>query len=546
MLRCLGNTTPQANAITQIQILKEGQSTDIQVFQNCPQQAIMTQSTKTKTLTMQLNPVARHWRNSIKQASSLTQPLIVDLDGTLIHTDMLHESALKVLRERPLATLWIPFWLSRGKAVVKQRLAARSAFDPSTLPYNQALLDWLRAQKADGRKLVLCTASDKSIADAIADHLDLFDEVMASDGETNLSGIQKAEALATRYGDTGFVYAGNSHKDLPVWASASSAVVVNAAPGLSEKAHRVCQVEREFLAPPKTLMTWLHVIRAHQWLKNLLLFIPIIAAHQISDSSTWVTLIIAFFAFSFCASSVYITNDLFDLESDRLHPRKRSRPFASGIIPAWQGVLLMPVLLAASVSLALMVGTGFLSWLAAYFFLTCAYSFGLKRLVLVDCLTLAMLYTLRIIAGAAAANMDLSFWLLAEAVFLFLSLAFVKRYAELTMQSQHGGGKAHGRGYYISDSPLIQTLGITSGYVAVLILALYLNSEEVLLLYTSPALVWPAVPFMLFWISWMWMQANRGQMHDDPLVFAVKDKSSLLAGLGFALILVTGKVGWPW
>lgn len=476
----------------------------------------------------------------------MTQPLVVDLDGTLIHTDMLHESALKVLRERPLATLWIPVWLSRGKAVVKQHLAARSEFNPATLPYNESLLDWLKIQKASGRKLVLCTASDQSIADAIADYLDLFDDVMASDGETNLSGIQKADALAQRFGDTGFVYAGNSHKDLPVWARASGAVVVNAAPGLSEKAHQICQVEQEFPAPKTTLMTWLRVIRAHQWLKNLLLFMPIIAAHQLSDASTWGSLIIAFFAFSFCASSVYITNDLFDLESDRLHPRKRFRPFASGIIPAWQGVLLMPVLLAASVLLALIVGTAFLAWLALYFFLTCAYSFGLKRLVLVDCLTLAMLYTLRIIAGAAAANMDLSFWLLAEAVFLFLSLAFVKRYAELSMQSQNGEDKAHGRGYYISDAPLIQALGITSGYVAVLVLALYLNSEEVLLLYSSPALVWAAVPFMLFWISWMWMQANRGHMHDDPLVFAVKDKASLLAGLGFAAVLVMGTVGWPW
>jgi 4-hydroxybenzoate polyprenyltransferase/phosphoserine phosphatase len=476
----------------------------------------------------------------------LTQPLVVDLDGTLIHTDMLHESALKVLRERPLATLWIPFWLSRGRAVVKQRLAARSEFNPATLPYNEALLDWLRIQKATGRQLVLCTASDRSIADAIADHLDLFDDVMASDGETNLSGIRKADALAQRFGDTGFVYAGNSHKDLPVWARASGAVVVNAAPGLSEKAQQVCQVEQEFPAPQTTFMTWLRVIRAHQWLKNLLLFVPIIAAHQLSDPSTWMSLIVAFFAFSFCASSVYITNDLFDLESDRLHPRKRSRPFASGIIPAWQGVLLMPVLLAVSLALALTVGTEFLAWLALYFILTCAYSFGLKRLVLVDCLTLAMLYTLRIIAGTAAAYMDLSFWLLAESVFLFLSLAFVKRYAELSVQSQNGEDKAHGRGYYISDAPLIQVLGITSGYIAVLVLALYLNSAEVLLLYSSPALVWAAVPFMLFWISWMWMQANRGQMHDDPLLFALKDKASLLAGLGFALVLMMGTVGWPW
>jgi len=470
----------------------------------------------------------------------LIQPLVVDLDGTLIHTDMLHESALKVLRERPWATLLIPLWLAQGKAVLKQRLADRSRFDPGSLPYNEELLTWLQQQKDAGRKLVLCTASHQSIAQAIADHLQLFDEVMASDGKTNLSGPNKAEALAARFVDTGFDYVGNSDKDLPVWTVAHRAIVVNGAEGLGDKARAVCDIEHEIPLRPRGLLTWLHVIRAHQWLKNLLLFIPLIATHEFSDLSSWLSLTLAFFAFSLCASAVYITNDLLDLESDRLHPRKRFRPFASGLLPAWQGVVLMPVLLAAGLAIALWVNMAFLQWLLVYLALTCAYSFGLKRLVLVDCLTLAMLYTLRIIAGTAAANLDLSFWLLAESVFLFLSLAFVKRYAELALQSQSGENKAHGRGYYISDAPLIQTLGVTSGYVAVMVLALYLNSDEVLELYRNPTVVWAAIPFMLFWISWMWMQANRGNMHDDPLVFAVKDKASLLAGLGFALVLVIG------
>lgn len=476
----------------------------------------------------------------------MSQPLVVDLDGTLVHTDMLHESALKVLRERPWATLWIPLWLSRGKAVLKQNLADRSVFDPAALPYNEELLAWLAEQKADGRRLILCTAAHSSIALAIAEHLGIFDEVMASDGEINLSGQHKADALNSRFADTGYVYVGNSTKDLPVWAQAHAAVVVNGAPGLSDKARNHCNVEHEILLRPSGLFAWLRVIRAHQWLKNLLLFIPIIAAHELGSAQTWFALVLAFFSFSFCASAVYITNDLLDLESDRLHPRKRHRPFASGLIPAWRGVLLMPVMLAVGLLLAVMVGPEFLQWLALYLFLTCAYSFGLKRLVLVDCLTLAMLYTLRIIAGAAAAGLDMSFWLLAESVFLFLSLAFVKRYAELALQDQSGEIKAHGRGYYTSDAPLIQTLGVTSGYIAVLVLALYLNSEEVLELYRSPAFVWAAIPFMLFWVSWMWMQASRGNMHDDPLVFAVKDKASLLAGLGFAVVLVIGSMGWRW
>jgi 4-hydroxybenzoate polyprenyltransferase/phosphoserine phosphatase len=473
-------------------------------------------------------------------------PLVVDLDGTLIHTDMLHESALKVLRDHPLSTLLIPLWLLRGKAVLKEQLAHRLKFDASILPYNEQLLPWLRKQKSEGRTLILCTASDQKIADAVASHLNLFDEVMASDGQTNLSGANKATALSQRFYPTGFDYVGNSHKDLPVWQQAKRAIVVNGAPGLADKARQVCQVDHEFPPQKASLLTWLKMIRAHQWLKNLLLFVPLLAAHQFDNPALLPVMIMAFFAFSFCASAVYITNDLLDLESDRLHPRKRRRPFASGLLPAWQGVLLMPLLLLASVLLAIQVGTQFLQWLILYFVLTCAYSFGLKRLVLVDCMALAMLYTLRIIAGAAAAGTAITFWLLAESVFLFLSLAFVKRYAELQMSVQTGAVKAHGRGYYTSDAPMIQTLGVISGYIAVLVLALYLNTEAVMQLYQYPVFVWAAIPFMLFWISWMWMQANRGNMHDDPLVFAVKDKASLSAGLGFALVLVIGTVGWPW
>jgi 4-hydroxybenzoate polyprenyltransferase len=264
---------------------------------------------------------------------------------------------------------------------------------------------------------------------------------------------------------------------------------------------------------------------------------------MLTDMATWMTLMLAFAAFSLCASSVYIANDLLDLESDRQHPRKCKRPFASGVLPAWTGVLLAPLLLVVSLLLASAVGSGFLAWLGFYFLLTCAYSFGLKRLMLVDCLTLAVLYTLRIVAGAAAAGMSLSFWLLAFSIFLFLSLAYVKRYAELQVKMGSGKEKVHGRGYLTSDAPLVQTLGITSGYAAVVVLALYLNSDAVLQLYNTPEFIWGAVPVMLFWVSWIWMQAHRGEMHDDPLVFAVKDKASLLAGAAFAAVLVLGTVG---
>ncbi len=473
-------------------------------------------------------------------------PLIIDLDGTLIHTDMLHESALRTLRDKPFEVLRIPFLLARGKAVLKRRLAQHGEFDATSLPYNTALLEWLRQERSNGRKLILCTASDQSIANAIADHLGVFDEVMASDGQVNLAGKNKADALVQRFGQAGYDYAGNSHADLPVWRSARRAVVVNAPPELARRAAKCCEVERSFAAPGAGFTAWRRVLRVHQWLKNLLLFVPLFAAHQFMDPGNWMPLLLAFIAFSLCASSVYIANDLLDLESDRQHPRKRNRPFASGQVPAWQGVLCAPLLLLASAAVAWQVGGSFCAWLAGYFLLTCAYSWLLKRLMLVDCVTLALLYTLRIIAGAAALGMPLSFWLLAFSVFLFLSLAFVKRYAELQVQVLHGKKKAHGRGYYTTDAPLIQMLGVSAGYAALVVLALYLNSDAVVMLYRTPEIVWGAVPVMLFWVSWMWMQAHRGHMHDDPLVFAVKDKASLVAGVCFAAVLAVGAAGWPW
>lgn len=471
-------------------------------------------------------------------------PLCIDLDGTLIHSDMLHESTLRLLGESPLSVFLIPFWLASGKAVLKRNLFERVNFDPASLPYNVELIAWLRQQRSEGRRLVLCTASDQGVAEAIASHLDLFDEVLASDGVVNLAGSHKADALIARYGDRCFDYAGNSVADLPVWEHARRAIVVNASASLQQEAEACAEVEQVFETPAKGFGVWRKALRVHQWLKNLLLFIPLFAAHRVGEPAMWLTLGLAFIAFSLCASSVYIANDLLDLESDRKHPRKCKRPFASGVLPVWQGVLLTPLLLAVSLWLASWVGGGFLPWLAGYFVLTCLYSFKLKQVVLVDCLMLAVLYTLRIVAGAAAVEMSLSFWLLAFSGFLFLSLAFVKRFAELQVQLLHGKHKAAGRGYFTDDAPLVQMLGIVAGYAAVLVLALYLNSADVLRLYLLPEWIWGCVPVMLFWVSWVWLQAHRGQMHDDPLVFAVKDKASLIAGSVFTVFIVLGTVGW--
>ena len=469
-------------------------------------------------------------------------PLVVDLDGTLILTDVLHESVLHVLHNRPLDLAQVPFWLAQGKAVLKKNLAARVDLQPHLIPYNEKLLDWLKAQRAAGRPLILCTAADLSIAEKIAAHLELFDEVIASDGIVNLEGQHKANKLVERFGQCGFDYVGNSKKDLAVWAVARRAIVVNASKDTLEKVPGLCEVDKIFSKNKLDVFVWLRVLRGYQWLKNLLLFVPLIAAHHITDGYAWLALFFAFIAFSLGASAGYVANDLLDLTSDRSHPRKRKRPFAAGLVSIEIGVYLFPILLILAIAIGSIVGSQFVLCLLIYMILTAIYSWKLKSMLLIDCITLAVLYTLRIIAGATAVGLPLSFWLLAISVFLFLSLAFVKRYTELKLQLLNQKDKIHGHGYSTSDAPMIQTMGIVSGYASAVILALYLNSDAVIKLYQSPALLWGAVPVLLFWISWMWLQASRGKMHDDPLIFAVKDPASLFAGAVFSLVVLVGAV----
>jgi 4-hydroxybenzoate polyprenyltransferase/phosphoserine phosphatase len=473
-------------------------------------------------------------------------PLLVDLDGTLVTSDLLHESTLQLIREQPLNALRLPFWIWRGRAFVKAQVASRVSMDCAHLPYQQAFVAWLREQQALGRRLVLCTASDQSIAHAVAQHLGFFDDVMASDGSTNLAGLNKARALVARFGERGFDYAGNATADLAVWRHARAAVVVNASAGLAKQAAGCCRVEREFSREPWAFADVSGALRMHQWLKNLLLFVPLLAAHRFTHVMSWLSMLMAFVAFSLTAAAVYVVNDLFDLDSDRQHPRKRLRPFASGRVAVWLGCLMAPLLFGLGAFVGSRVDGPFFSWLMVYVFLTTVYTWGIKRLLLLDCLFLAVLYTLRVIAGGAAAEVPVSFWMLAFSVFLFLSLAFVKRYSELQLQASLGVTHSPGRGYQAADAGLVQCMGVVSGYAAVLVLALYLNSDAVRVLYKSPAVVWAAVPVLLFWISWMWMQAHRGQMHDDPFVFALRDRTSVGVGLLFAAVLALGTPKWPW
>lgn len=398
-------------------------------------------------------------------------PLVVDLDGTLIQTDMLHEGALAFLNAKPLQIFEIPFHLLKGKANVKRYLSTVIPVDVTLLPYNQAFLSWLKEQKSAGRLLVLCTASDRVVAEAIAAHLGIFDLIFASDGGVNLAGDRKAQALEEKFGLRGFDYAGNSRVDLKVWARANRAIVVNASAAL-QRALPPGRIEKVFPPPPVGLAVWAQLLHVNCWLKNLLLLVPVFAAHSWGrGADLWLFLGVAILAFNLCASSVHLMNDLLELERARRHPRKRLTPFAAGTFPLWKGVLMAPFMFAASIAMGAWLGKSFLPWLVAYFFLACVYLLFLKRLMLVECFTSALLDTIRIMAGAAVVGVRPAIWLIYFFLLLFVSLAFARRYAGLDAQQKKDNA---------------------------------------------------------------------------PLVFAVKDRASLAAGLAFVTALVIGITGLPW
>lgn len=468
-------------------------------------------------------------------------PLCVDLDGTLITSDVLLESLMLLLKRNPLYLFCVPWWLLRGKAALKAEIASRVSLNPAALPYNKVFLQWLEAERSAGRSLWLCTAANEGLANGVAAHLGLFDGVLASDATTNLAGSAKAAQLVQRFGEGGFDYCGNELRDLAIWRRSRGAIVVHGSPRLEKNAAQHTSVLRAFPAKTSTVRAIVKAIRPHQWAKNVLVLVPLLAAHLVGNLESVGQALLGMAAFCLCASSVYLINDLLDLEADRAHPRKSKRPFASGDLSLKVGMLLAPCLFVASVALALFLPGRFMLVFATYFALTLAYSFSLKGRVLVDALVLAGLYTLRIIAGSAAVGVPLSFWLLLFSVFLFLSLAFVKRFAELEALRRRQGLRAAGRGYHVEDLPILQSLGTASGYMSVLVLALYVNSPDIQNLYSRPKFIWILCVLMLYWISRVWMRAQRGQMHDDPVVFALKDRISLGVGL-LAAIAVAAAV----
>lgn len=471
-----------------------------------------------------------------QSAAQRAIPLCVDLDGTLTPVDTLHESLLALAKQSPRALFAVPGWLAQGKAAFKREISARVGIDASTLPYHAPLLDWLRSEQRSGRQLVLATASNTATAQAVAAHLGLFSDVIATDDGENLSGEGKRRALVARFGERGYDYVGNDHVDEAVWQSARQAIVVGS-PALAARAAALAEPGPVFAPARASLRLWIKAMRLYQWVKNVLVFVPALLAHGITQPAVLLNAVLAFIAFGLCASSVYLVNDLFDLAADRRHKRKRFRPFASGALTARSGVIAAGLLLAGAITIAALVNPLFCAVLALYYGVTWTYSLVLKRKALVDVMTLAGLYTVRIIAGAAATQIAPSFWLLAFSMFLFLSLGIVKRYTELD-DAREGTAPA-GRGYGAGDLPLLQSLGTASGYSAIVVLALYVNSADSQALYRHWQGLWLICPLLLFWISRIWMLTTRGRMHDDPIIFALRDRISLaviaLAGVVVAL-----------
>jgi len=466
-------------------------------------------------------------------------PLAVDLDGTLIATDLLWEGLFLLLRQKPHCLFLLPFWLLGGKARLKCEIAQRVEFDATALPYRADVLERLEGEKARGRKLILATATPRLFAEAVARHLGIFDAVMCTDPGTNLSAVRKRDALNAAYGDGGFDYAGNSKADLVVFDAARASIVVAPDRHASrwQREHGADLIE----AQKPTARTLLKMLRVHQWLKNSLIAVPLILSHQYLDGSAILAFLLAFVSFSAAASAIYILNDFMDLALDRRHPTKRNRPFASGALSIPFGLGAMVVLLAVSFGVALFLPPLFMLVLVGYLIATTAYSLSLKRMLLIDVLTLAGLYAMRILAGGVATDSEWSFWLLAFSIFFFLSLALVKRYVELRGTELPAGERIAGRGYRAEDQEMIGMAGMAAAFTSALVLALFIDTATLSEEYTRPWLIWPLAPIILYITMRVWILARRDEMHDDPIVFIIRDwRSQLVAGFGALLLIGSG------
>jgi 4-hydroxybenzoate polyprenyltransferase/phosphoserine phosphatase len=490
--------------------------------------------------------------------AGLAVPLCVDLDGTLVKSDTLVDTVVVLARQSPASLLHFPRWIGEGKASFKRKVSQRTSIDVVHLPYNEPLLEYLRQQHATGRSIYLATGADTLLADRVAEHLGIFAGVLASDGSVNLTGHNKLAAFRARFPE-GFCYIGNAKPDVPLLANCVQPMVANPHRSLSAglRAAKVVPVQC-FSDSTSPMKAWLRAIRLHQWAKNVLIFLPVLLAH-VRAAGPMVAVLLGFVSFGLAASATYIVNDLLDLEADRHHPRKRRRPFAAGDLSPFAGVAMALLFFALALTIAMVLpristalspglvwnGQGsFLTWLLVYVLATTAYSLRLKRMMLVDVIVLSGLYTIRILAGSAAAGVPVSPWLAAFSIFFFLSLAFVKRFSELDnlrMRTEETGTTAvKGRGYIVGDLEQLRSFGTSSGYASVMVFLLYIgNLDAAAKLYVHVIRLWLLAPVLLLWISRLWLLASRGDLHEDPVVYAITDKRSLLLGVVVVAIVLS-------
>jgi 4-hydroxybenzoate polyprenyltransferase len=465
------------------------------------------------------------------------RPLCVDLDGTLVKSDTLVDSLMVLARRHPVDVLNVPGWIAKGKAYTKSQLASRVALDAAHLPYNLPLLNYLRQEHAHGRRIFLTTGADRGLAQSVADHLGIFDEVLASDGKRNFTGNQKLAHLEERFGHPGFDYIGNAVVDLPILLGSGEAMVANPHAGLTRALKRCKRtVSREFTDRAHPILALTKALRVHQWAKNLLVFLAMLLAHDLRLPSL-LRAVTAFVCFCCMASATYILNDLLDLETDRVHLTKRTRAFAAGDLSVVTGLGISFTLLVLALVAATSLPRTFLLYLLLYMVTTLAYSLALKRVVLVDVVVLSCLYTIRMLAGSSATGDPVSPWLAAFSSFLFLSLAMVKRFSELRNLHARGADPRNGRGYLLSDLEQLRTFGTCSAYASVVIFSLYINGRDVMSLYHHPNRMWAVTPLLILWVSRVWLLAARGELNEDPVVFAISDRMSLLLGLGILVVV---------
>ena len=463
--------------------------------------------------------------------------LFVDLDQTLLKGDLLWEGLLGLLRSSPLRCLLIPFWILAGRAAFKQKLARAVSFSPPDLPYRDSVLALIRTAHDEGRKVVLASASPRVWVQAVADHLGGFDAVLATEGDLNLKSETKLAAIQALCADEPFEYVGDSPADIPIWKASARATLVEPRRGLEEALSEGTLVKVVSDAVPEGLGSLLlRELRPPQWVKNTLVFAPLFLAHEWSEGWRLASVVWAFVAFCVVASAGYVFNDLIDLGNDRAHAEKRSRPIASGALPVSAAFLLLGFLASAFIALAVLVLAGATTaMLLLYLVLTFSYSFYFKRRLILDVLLLAGLYGHRLLTGGIAADVMISPWLLVFSAFLFLSLALVKRYSELSLLPESHEDEIRGRAYTKADMPGVQALGQACGMMSILVLCLYVSSEDVAMLYRSPALLWGVVPVMFYWVGRIWAMAWRGRLPGDPVLFAVRDRASYVCG---ALLVV--------